>query len=89
MTDREAVWRALHALTKDETTRIVLGVPDDGWSAWRRSCQYFNLSLAVMEGRVWCDLGVLSHNVAKSPEETTNRINAGSIRMERIESITG
>ena len=69
MTEREAIWRALHALTKDNTKRIVLGVPDGGWSAWRRLCQYFNPSLAAMEGRVWGDGGVLPRNVAKSSEE--------------------
>ena len=89
MTDREAIWRALHALINDETKRIVLGVPDDGWSAWRRLCQYFNPTLAAMEERVWDDLGVVSHNVAKSPEETKTIINELSIRIERVESITG
>ena len=50
ITDREAIWRTLHQLTKDETKKIVLGAPDDGWNAWRRLCEYFNPSLAAMEG---------------------------------------
>ena len=41
--DREAIRRALHQLTKEETRRIVLGVPDDGWNVWRRLYEYFSL----------------------------------------------
>ena len=73
--DREVMWRASRQLTKAETRRIVLGVPDDGWNAWRRLCEYFNLSLAAMESRVWGDLGVSSHQVSKSFEETKILIN--------------
>ena len=87
--DREGIGRAIHKFTKDETRCIVLGVPDDVWNASRRLCEYFNLSLAAMEDRVWGDFGILSHQASKNPEETKILINELSIRIEMVESITG
>ena len=42
-----------------------------------------------MEGRVWGDLGVLSHQVSKSLEEIKRLINELSIRIERVKSSSG
>ena len=73
--DKELLWRALNAMTVDEPKKIVAAVPDDGWNAWRRLCQYFNPSLASMEGRAWAELGMMAQNTAKSPDETKRMIN--------------
>ena len=76
-------------MTADEPRKIVEATPDDGWNAWRKLCQYFNPSLASMEGRAWGELGLLSQNTAKTPEETKRLINELSLKIRRVEDISG
>ena len=76
-------------MTVDEPKKIVAAVPDDGWNAWRRLCQYFNPSLASMEGRAWAELGMMAQNTAKSPDETKRMINELAVRIKQVEDISG
>ena len=76
-------------MTVDEPKKIVAAVPDDGWNAWRRLCEYFNPSLASMEGRAWAELGMMAQNTAKSPDETKRMINELAVRIRQVEDISG
>ena len=87
--DKEQLWRALNSLTVDEPKKIIEATPDDGWNGWRLLCQYFNPSLASMEGRAWSELGMLAQNTAKSPEETKRLMNELAVRIKNVEDISG
>ena len=88
-TDSEPLCRALNGITTDEPKKLVEANPDDGYNAWRRLCQHFNPSLASMEGRAWSDLGMLAQSTAKGPDETKRLINELSLRIKRVEDISG
>ena len=76
-------------MTVDEPKKIVAAVPDEGWNAWRRLCNYFNPNLASMEGRPWAELGMMSQNIANSPDETQRLINELAVRIKQVEDISG
>ena len=42
-----------------------------------------------MEGRAWGELGLLYQNTAKTPEETKRLINELSLKIRRVEDISG
>ena len=90
MEEHTNLWRLLRRITEGVSKKVVMSIKDeDGFTAWQRLKQRFELGLAAQQGIVMAEFSGMVARLAKSPGETIALLTEMDRKMKLVEDGTG